>query len=160
MLTNAPVVNNFKKRKYERKVQRVGKVYYFTRDPVGRFIKTLIGIAGDAKVGRDIVLRRNFTEQGAGKEALYNQVVLFAPWFPAYYRACRGVDLTPEIVYDRYNKMYYKDGQAGISDEHYLQDKKLQPIVPEVDRVFNIGKPVTEDEARKIGNTSKNLILI
>ena len=147
------------KKSYKRIKQRTGKVYHFTRDPVGKVIKILIGLIGDRSTGHDLVMRRNFTKQGAGKMALYNQLIAIVPWFPKYYLEQRGVELTPSIISNRYHKMYWEDGKPVISKEHYFHDKKLRPFVPAVEKLFMGGGIISEDAARKIGSSQQIVLL-
>lgn len=155
MRTSEPTDEGFIPRpKYVRTNQRMGKVYHMTRDPVGRVVKVLIGLIGDKAVGQDVVMRRNFTQQGAGRDAIYSQLLAIVPWFQEYYLKARGenIPLTKDIVFDRYHKMYYEDGKPCVSREHYTHDEKLRPLVPQVDRLFHLGKIITEEQAREIGS--------
>lgn len=153
MKTNIPTENNFENRpNYERKIQRTGKIYHFTKDPIGRFIKTAIGILGDRLAGEDIVFRRNFLEQGVGEVALFKEVMKLFPWFREYYYEKRGEYLTESIIWNRYHKMYYvngkdgKSGTAGISQEHYKRDQRLFVLVPRVDALLIRGTIIRKEE--------------
>lgn len=160
MQTNLPTEEGFVPRpNYKRTKQRVGKIYKFTSDPVGRTVKILIGLIGDRSTTRDVVMRRNLSQQGASKLALYNQLMMFVPWFPAYYLSIRGLPLTPHVIYTRYYTMIWEDGEPKLSKEYYMHSKKLRPYVPGVDAAFIKGLVISEDHARKLGSVEQGILI-
>ena len=62
-------------------------------------------------------------------------VALHVPWLAGYIREEFGVQLTPNILYNRAHKMLYQNGQGPVkrSSEHYRQDPKLRTVKIEVE---------------------------
>jgi len=136
---------------------RSGKNFIWTKDPIGRFIKTSIGIWGDDQCGMSVEMERNFYAQGVGAKAIYHFVISRFIGFNFYYEEIRGAQLTEGIVGDRYHKQYYDNNapqelRGRRSAEHYLFDPKLRSLVPAVNKRLKIGTPISLDEVIEIVN--------
>lgn len=131
--------------------------YPWVRNPQGRVMKLLIGLIGDNVAGPSLVFERNFSEQGATGERLYGELTRICPFAVQEYESKAGVPLTPHIVFQRYHKMYYKNGKRGKggvpepSPEHYSRSPKLKPLIGPVDAIFRAGKPITFEQAVEAG---------
>lgn len=133
---------------------RVGKIFPWTSNPYGRCVKTAIGIYGDQLTGRTSETRDVKGTVGASGVALLAFVRGVFIDFPAYYESIRELPLTENVVHARYHKMYYKntaprEWRGYRSNEHPLNDPKLQPLVPGIERILSRGMPVTWEELQR-----------
>lgn len=133
---------------------RSGKCFWYTRDPIGRYIKTAIGIYGDTVSGMSVEIERNFKAQGVGSDSIFHFVTTTFPEFPAYYYEIRGLVLTKQGAGDRYHKQYYdndapRELRGRRSKEHYLHDPKLRGLVPTVDARLKQGGTISLAEILK-----------
>jgi hypothetical protein len=157
MRSSLPITDGFRNRDYPAdRAPRKIKPFQWKGTSIGRCAIILIGLVGDAKGGDSTALNfhRKFAESGITPQYLYDQLLLFMPWFAGYYYAQRGKALTLDQVYDRFHKMYYKYvGGRGVPgmDEHFTNNTKLRPYVPAVRELFRRGTSITEDEARVAG---------
>lgn len=122
---------------------------------IGRFIKTAIGIWGDNQAGISIEIERSFKAQGVGEDAVLFFIKSNFPEFPHFYREIRGTFITKSVAGGRYHKQWYdnkapQELRGRRSDEHYMHDSKLRPLVPAVDERLKLGGPVSLAEILKI----------
>jgi len=137
----------------ERKA-RSGKNFPWTTDPIGRYVKTALGLWGDQRCGMSVEAERNFKAQGVGADACLWFIKTQFPEFSFYYKEVRGVPLSKGIAGDRYHKQYYdnkapREQRGRRSQEHYLHDPKLRPLFPSVDARLKLGTPITLVEIAK-----------
>lgn len=164
---NDPMVDGFKTINYpsKRKSYR-GKKFQWTKHPYGRFAKILVGLSGDHLANGTVVnLTRKFALRGCTAENLHRILVYFLPDFPKFYLEKTGNRLIPDMVRNRYHKMYYehkkgiKGGKANRCKEHYENDPTLRPYVEAVRKLWLAGKPISYELAcRTCSPASKALI--
>ncbi len=146
---------------YDRFVTRPVKKHQWRKFPEGRGAIILLGLIGDTLTGPSIEIERNFSKQGASRRALYHELVSRCPWIPAWYNG--EFELSEDIVYDRYHKMYYwndaptRQERGQRSREHYLSDPKLRPFVPAVETLFKRGGIITKEQMTQAMTNEKLL---
>lgn len=124
---------------------------YWTRSPEGRLYKTIIGIIGDQlRGGHDSWIDRKFPSPSTIGSLVRTTIPHIAEW---YHERC-GEELTDEIIWDRYHKMYYSNKsprkeRGTISEEHYSRDVKLKRYVTSASQIVKDGR-ASRDQVQTI----------
>lgn len=153
MQSQQAVREGFKRRPQSRERKKRESVPHgkWCSTPDGIVLKILIGLIGDCFAQRDIVVTRSFRKSGVNPERLYTLLLIWAPWAPDWYREHTGRELTPNIVGQRFHKMYHETskgvGKAKLSQEHYKHCPKLRPHLPVVEELFLQKNLISREEA-------------
>jgi hypothetical protein len=106
------------------------------------------------------VLNRQFKKHGLNEEKLYSDFVQLCPEMPGHYMAVTGREMTPHVLYNRWHKTVYKNGDAGKgghpgwSREHYTSSRKLRGVAEKCEAAFMSRRPLTMSELEKLGELS------
>lgn len=143
------------KRSYSRQPGGSRKIFPWRGRPDGCLALVIMGYSTDLHAKSAGVERsRKFKASGASGQAVLNRLIAHWPEFPAIYERVRGQPLTAHVAGKRYHQMYYENGEerhrrARRSEEHYLVNERLRPLLDLAQRIVREARRVTpEDVAR------------
>lgn len=131
-------------------------VYPWMNRPFGRVAKILVMLIAQETLDIGETSTRKYKESGLDKEDLYRKLLFYLPWLPKEHLQVTGTELTSDKVRQRFYMMHLKGTRkhesraVSQSDEHPLNNKVLRPMVPFVEKLYKLRKPITKGQVLAI----------